>query len=233
MEDTVVPVVRGRSMLQPGDPLEGPSSSRCCSTLRYMDSTSTSAVLSSMKRRSRASIWDRSPERPSTRKRSGVPRASRVHTATRLPSGETRSTPMRDGSSIWAMRGSGPVSLAGASTTIGRKRARRSTSVVPAPPSTETASRAAPLQRSPRGATGTTPPPPGAPRTPPKRGATRANHADESDDDPGRQQDVDRDDPERQCREAADERRRLGQQHVLRQSGLDGIEPSLQRRHVV
>src|SRR2546421_5988148 len=70
-------------MLQPGDPLEGPSSSRCCSTLRYIDSTSTSAVLSSMKRRSRASIWDRSPERPSTRKRSGVPRASRVHTATR------------------------------------------------------------------------------------------------------------------------------------------------------
>ena len=147
----MVPVVRGRSMLQPGDPLEGPSSSRCCSTLRYIDSTSTSAVLSSMKRRSRASIWDRSPERPSTRKRSGVPRASRVHTATRLPSGETRSTPMRDGSSIWAMRGSGPVSLAGASTTIGRERARRSTSVVPAPPSTETASRAAPLQRRPRG----------------------------------------------------------------------------------
>ena len=66
-----------------------------------------------------------------------------------------------------------------------------------------------------------------------KRGATRANHADESDDDPERQHDVDRDDPERQRREAADERRRLGQQHVVRQSGLDGIEPSLQRRHVV
>jgi len=66
-----------------------------------------------------------------------------------------------------------------------------------------------------------------------QRGATRANHADESDDDRERQHDVDRDDPERQRREAADERRRLGQQHVVRQSGLDGIEPSLQRRHVV
>ena len=35
-----------------------------------------------------------------------------------------------------------------------------------------------------------------------QRGATRANHADESDDDPERQHDVDRDDPERQRREA-------------------------------